>query len=75
MHYTTHIKGVWHPEFMKQREEKWFYHDRIRASMYNEKIRKGIQFENTSNPKLSLSILNDELKPYILIYCIEKIEQ
>jgi len=66
MHYTTHIKGVYHPKFRPQRDERWFYHDGMKLGTNNGSYTKGLLFE--SQPSLEFDLMKDELKPYILIY-------
>jgi len=67
MHYTTHIKGVYHPKFYPIRDPRWFYHDGMKIGENNGSLTKGILFENSPNWEFDLSS-DDELKPYILIY-------
>lgn len=66
MHYTTHVKGIWHPKFQPDRCPKWYYHDGIKDSMHLGKITKGLLFEN--DPVLNINLKKDAVKPYILIY-------
>ena len=69
LHYTIHLKGIYHPNLLTTiRNEKWFYHDGLKASLHHGSWQKGLLFE--SNPKLQVEISKDYLKPYILVYRI-----
>ena len=66
MHYTIHIRGMYHPKLMPNYSSKWFYHDGMKDGSIKEKFVQGLLFEN--EPRLEVDLLNNQLKPYILIY-------
>ena len=66
LHYTTHIKGIYHPKFMPIENPRWFFHDGAKVSTYSGKIITGLLFENV--PNLNVDVVNDRLLPHILIY-------
>lgn len=68
LHYTCHVRGVQHPKFLPIKSARWFYHDGMKESINLGKFAKGLLFEN--DPNLNVDIVNDPLKPYVLIYRI-----
>jgi hypothetical protein len=57
-HYTTYIKGCYHPKITPKQDSNWFYHD--------EKLNKG--FLMSKDPKFKINVSKDKILPYILIY-------
>jgi len=51
---------------MPNYSSKWFYHDGMKDGSIKEKFVQGLLFEN--EPRLEVDLLNNQLKPYILIY-------
>jgi len=70
LHYTAHVKGIYHPKLFPNKNFGWFYHDGIKDGIFEGKTVKGLLFENT--PEYEIDIRNSQLKPYILIYKVYK---
>jgi len=68
MHYTVYVKGMMHPILQPTKDDRWFYHDGAKSAFHHNSYVQGLLFE--SGPKLSLNLMEEGMKPYILVYRI-----